>query len=473
MPYHMAADADAAPRRRAAGACSLYAAPRRAGAPVRTERLEARGEAGARRELLAARRSSSPPEARCPAGIRAGRDPAAPRARPSGPRGRSPPAARRSRGTRRPAGCSCRSHGSSRAPRHTRTDPSRGRAPGWRPSGPRRRSRRCRSRHGIGSLSGARRHRRRRRPDPRGMAFRARGHRLRPRPHGPHRPAGAPAAIAMSAWTARSSLPPNPPPQAVGMIRTCSGGMPEDQRDLVAIHVRRLGADADSIRSPTGGPSPPRARCTRARRTSSRPRPRRDRRAGEGGVDVPAREPAADQDVAGRASWSAGAPGARAPPAAQGGSGVQAIGSSRRRSRRASVVADEREHRLTAMADEALGERRLVLAGRVDAVAVLAGDVGGGEHVDEARVAARKRRRGHRSRTRARVGRTNRRAPRASRSGRSSAPKRAVPRTLATPSTFAIRAPTRGPPAVGRPRPSRRCGTAGVPGAAIASMIFT
>ena len=64
-------------------------------------------------------------------------------------------------------------------------------------------------------------------------------------------------------------MPPKPPPQALGMTRTRSGGQAEDQRQLVAVHVRRLRRrpDLDACRPPRA-PCPPRARCTRAPRRS-------------------------------------------------------------------------------------------------------------------------------------------------------------------------------------------------------------
>ena len=53
----------------------------------------------------------------------------------------------------------------------------------------------------------------------------------------------------MNGCTERSSLAPKPPPTAVGRMRTCSGAMPEDLGDVVAVHVGRLraGLDLDAV----------------------------------------------------------------------------------------------------------------------------------------------------------------------------------------------------------------------------------
>ena len=96
----------------------------------------------------------------------------------------------------------------------------------------------------------------------------------------------------------------------------------------------------------------------------------------------------------GEASWSRGADGSSAASIPiSGGSGVpldrQLVVGDRGHGRR---VADERQHGLAAVPDVALGEDRLVLAGGVDPVPVVARDVVGGQDPDEARVAGADRR---------------------------------------------------------------------------------
>ena len=59
------------------------------------------------------------------------------------------------------------------------------------------------------------------------------------------------AAMAMSACTPRSSLPPKPPPQAVGMIRTWSGRMPRISATSSRSMYGACVLTVSSIRSPT------------------------------------------------------------------------------------------------------------------------------------------------------------------------------------------------------------------------------
>ena len=79
-----------------------------------------------------------------------------------------------------------------------------------------------------------------------------------------------------------------------------------------------------------------------------------------------------------------GAPGARAASTPRtGGSGSQTIGSaSSGMAATASGVADQRQHRLAAVADLALGQHGLVLQVGVDAEAVAAGNVRRREDAD-------------------------------------------------------------------------------------------
>ena len=64
------------------------------------------------------------------------------------------------------------------------------------------------------------------------------------------------AAKAMSGWTPRSSLPPKPPPHAVGMIRTRSGDRPRmsatSSRSMYGVWVLTV----SSMRSPTRRANP-------------------------------------------------------------------------------------------------------------------------------------------------------------------------------------------------------------------------
>ena len=175
----------------------------------------------------------------------------------------------------------------------------------------------------------------------------------------------------------------------------------------------------------------------------------------------------------GEASWSRGASGGeRGVDAARaGGSGCQVIGSSRIvDGRERPLVADEREDRLAAMADDAVGERRLVLAGRVDPVAVLARHVRGGEHVDEARMRRAERPRGRRSRislARAATGPRGRRGrPRAA--GRRRSGRCRGPAAARRPSRAASRRRRRPRAAAPAARSARPCGRFVASGAGVA-----
>ncbi len=111
-------------------------------------------------------------------------------------------------------------------------------------------------------------------------------------------------------------------------------------------------------------------------------------RAVEGGIDVAGREPAANEDVLlGMVVQPRCAVGERLLDRAQ-----RLLGVPRDRDLRGvdrgdrPLVADKRQDRLAAVSHQAVGEGRLVLPVRVDPVAVLAGDVGRGEDVDDARM---------------------------------------------------------------------------------------
>jgi hypothetical protein len=190
--------------------------------------------------------------------------------------------------------------------------------------------------------------------------------------------------MAVSGWTERSSLPPKPPPTAVGMIRTSLGGNAEDGGDLVAVHVGGLGAgdDLDAVTDAAGvaglgfdvGMLDEAGACF-------------DIGAGCGGCecgfDVAGGYFAAAQDVAGGVDVQVGGgggirkgglgeefPGDRQVGVVDGGQGIG--------------VADQGADGLAAMADVGFGEHRLVFAGRVDAVEVAAGDVRRGQDSDQA-----------------------------------------------------------------------------------------
>ena len=97
-------------------------------------------------------------------------------------------------------------------------------ARGWRRSAPTRHRRRCRSRRARRRPAACPPRRSRTSPPPardgawsRPPCFRAACRPARPAGRASRRPR------AISGWTERSSLPPKPPPQAVGMMRTASG----------------------------------------------------------------------------------------------------------------------------------------------------------------------------------------------------------------------------------------------------------
>ena len=219
-------DPDAAAER----ARRLLVVPRGVGAhrrPARPQRLEAGGQARARRQALGGRGEVDPPGARSGAGTPGGRCRAGRRGRPSAPRGRSRPAARRTRGMRRPGCRSCRSARLVLATARHRVRPGRvDRHPvgdGGAPRGVGARvevgvdADRGEAAIRVGTERGG---------DAGRVALRRRGHRLRAGIERPDRRSRMSAAIAMSGCSDRSSLPPKPPPQALGMTRTRSTGRP-------------------------------------------------------------------------------------------------------------------------------------------------------------------------------------------------------------------------------------------------------
>ena len=200
------------------------------------------------------------------------------------------------------------------------------------------------------------------------------------------------AATASSGCTETSSLPPKPPPQAVGRMRTRVGCEAEHARRLLAVHVGRLRAGRDLDRGCRGRGrwarrSRPRARCRRARRRRcGRCLPRLRRRPhGRRRHRRSCRLPRAST-LSGNAACSGGAPGASAASMpVSGGSGCQAMGrSASARPSTAVAAADQRQHRLAAEAHMARREHRLVAQRGEDAEGVRAGDVGGGEDGGEA-----------------------------------------------------------------------------------------
>ena len=166
----------------------------------------------------------------------------------------------------------------------------------------------------VGRRSGGRRRRRRTSRRIRaGWRLVVDAHRLRARvdARGPGGRAAS-AAIAISGCSERSSLPPNPPPQALGMTRTRSAGRPRisasSSRSMYGVWVRREDLDppVDHARA-----SRPRARCRRARRRSSRTsRSPSTADAASAASTSPQPDAALDEHVA-RAtpSWSVGAAG--------------------------------------------------------------------------------------------------------------------------------------------------------------------
>ena len=177
----------------------------------------------------------------------------------------------------------------------------------------------------------------------------------------------------MKGCSDRSSLPPKPPPTALGMMRTWSGASPRIGGDLVAVHIGRLGAgeDLDAVADAAGiaglgldigvldeagleAPSTTTSAAASAASTSprtTRPRVR----------TLPGRS-ACTRRRAGRE---------RRLDRRQRGSGVPVTGKVARSSAAiAVVIADDRRDRLAAKARLALGEHRLVGEGRDDAEAV-------------------------------------------------------------------------------------------------------
>ena len=63
------------------------------------------------------------------------------------------------------------------------------------------------------------------------------------------------AATASSGCTDTSSLPPKPPPQAVGRMRTRAAVDAQHARRLLPVHVGRLraGGDLDAVRAVADG----------------------------------------------------------------------------------------------------------------------------------------------------------------------------------------------------------------------------
>ena len=105
------------------------------------------------------------------------------------------------------------------------------------------------------------------------------------------------------------------------------------------------------------------------------------------------------------------------------------------------LVADQREHRLAAVAHDAGREHRLILDVRVDAESVDARDVGGGEDAGESGMALVERGAVAEGEARVRVGERTTRS-RSAPAGAPSAPKTARPVTLPGPSTLGSRRPT-------------------------------
>ena len=246
------------------------------------------------------------------------------------------------------------------------------------------------------------------------------------------------AASAISGWTERSSLPPKPPPQAVGTMRTRLGPEPHHARDLVAVHVGRLGRDVRSRcgRRP-GRPSRPRARYRRARRSAVSNTPSATAaQLGEGLGDVAALHAAVEQQVARLVRLHQGRAGrqSRHRCRARGGSGIQVIGTSS--SRMASTACARRRpgprppRRDSAPWPSASTGWSLIVG--IDAEAVRTA-----RRPPSARAAEtlRATARGRRARSAPAHAASARPGSTAHRRGSASAPNRSRPVTLATPST--------------------------------------
>ncbi len=186
---------------------------------------------------------------------------------------------------------------------------------------------------------------------------------------------------------------------------------PEDQRDLVAVHVWRLGRRNDL------DPVAVASRITGLRfdvgmlEVTRLERPgRHDRGGGQPRVHVSAHDPAARQDVAGKRVVELGRAGGR---------GDRRVEDRLQRhpvDREVAIidapdrlgVADQGRDRLAAEPDVPVCEDRLVLACRIDPVEVLAGHVPGHEHPHEPRVGGMKRREVADREARVGMGRPNR-----------------------------------------------------------------
>ena len=191
-----------------------------------------------------------------------------------------------------------------------------------------------------------------------------------------------------------SSLEPKPPPVAVGTMRTFSGGKPQHDRGVVAVHIGRLRAGADDQRVAVHlGPAGLRLdigvlderRLDRSGNGMSGfgQALRRDRRA---------RRTPLTSRLPGRLSWISSAPSAAASP----GDSICGSGSTRPGNLRSQIAstasrspAIERD-RLAAEADAAFGQRRLVGEGGMVPKRLRPGMSARGEHGDDARMPATK-----------------------------------------------------------------------------------
>ena len=365
QPYHM--QATPTPRRwrpsergvegaaRAVAASQPgFSASRHSGRPPESSTLAGGGRVAAADGIEAADAQRSMPE----------RDR---RGRPSAPRARWRPAARRSRGRRRPACRWCRPRGCGPA----RSAPCRAR---WQWTGTRLAT--VGPPGGIGTgvevaveavgeqpalrvRRGARLHRG-------GMALGGGGHRFRARIDDAHRPPGDLRRDRQQRLDGHVEL--------AAEAAAAGGGLDADLRRL------RRPAPARPPRDPCRAPgcrrrppsgrrrarrSRPRARCRRARRSRSRSAPS----AVAAAAAWPACDvaPAAGSRGSGRCPARAHAAAARPRPAPASIAGqrrqrLQAIGRSASATpSTAAFVADQRQHRLAAEADDAVGEDRLVL----------------------------------------------------------------------------------------------------------------
>ena len=137
------------------------------------------------------------------------------------------------------------------------------------------------------------------------------------------------AATARSGWIDRSSLPPKPPPQALGMTRTCSGRRPTiraiSSRSMYGVWV----VAQTSRRSPTRRAQPASGSMYACSTKDVRNSPETTTAAAASASSTsPCATRPRTSTLPGSSSWIATAPGASAASTSSGASGSHATGSS-------------------------------------------------------------------------------------------------------------------------------------------------